>query len=127
MLPLSVELATALDLDGQVINRTDIGDGRPAEPHGTRTLPASVSMLDGGPTPDGEPFGLDVDESDQETPGAPGAVPADHEEPAGVLGVGKTEQKEEQQRNGGAVSDSSPERIGDGPAVGAARSKKGTS
>ena len=48
--------------------------------------------------------GLVPQQSDQETPGAPGAVPADHEEPAGVLEVGETEQKEVQQRNGGAVS-----------------------
>lgn len=120
MLPLSVELATALELDGQVINRTDTVDAF-VEP-ATRALPARVSMLDGGPTPDGEPFGLD--ESDQEIPGAtPGAVPAHHDEPMGVLVVGETEQEEEA-ATGGAVPDHQPDELSDGPAAPPAKPRR---
>lgn len=67
--------------------------------------------------------GMDAEQSDQETPGAPGAVPADHEEPQGVLEVGETEEVQDQ-RNGGTVSDSSPELYGDGPAVGGPARKR---
>lgn len=64
--------------------------------------------------------GLAPQQGAQETPGAPGAVPAHPEQPQGVLEVGETEQKEVPQRSGGTVTASSATELsGDGPAVGA--------
>jgi len=68
-----------------------------------------------------------LDKSAQESPGVqePATPDLAHpEQPQGVLEVGKTEQKEVQQRNGGTVSGSSAEPYCSGPAVGAAPKAK---
>lgn len=70
--------------------------------------------------------GLAPQQSAQEIPGVPpvASAPAHHEHPQGVLEVGKTEQKEVQQRSGGPVTASSANELsGDGSAVGAASRK----
>jgi len=48
MLPLSIEMATALDVDGRVVEATTI-EREPASP-------SLIAIAEGGPVPDGEPW-----------------------------------------------------------------------
>jgi recombination protein RecT len=119
-LPLSPEMSTALADDPAPVlspapSPTRTGEIPVLDGQG---LPARASVVEGGPFPDGEPFGLDVDESAQDPPGAPGTVPADHEQPNGDFEVGQTDEEAEAAGSGAVDPGHQPDVLSaDGPAA----------